>query len=130
MKNLSDEWKKELGEDWERVHQTYLHTLGNLTLTGYNSEYSDKPFIDKLNMTGGFEESPLKLNKEVANKVRWGEEEIRQRAKILANHAVSVWSAPHLTDEELAEYKPSSQNTEYTIESHPNLAIEPTKKTI
>ena len=41
---LSADWKKALGSEWERVHQTWLHTLGNLTLTGYNSEYSDRPF--------------------------------------------------------------------------------------
>jgi uncharacterized protein with ParB-like and HNH nuclease domain len=60
--SLSEKWKEELGQEWERVHQTWLHTLGNLTLTGYNSEYSDKLFIEKRDMTGGFHESPLKLN--------------------------------------------------------------------
>ncbi len=51
-----------LGPEWERIQQTWLHTLGNLTLTGYNSEYSDRPFAEKRDMTGGFKESPLRLN--------------------------------------------------------------------
>ncbi len=60
--NLSSAWKFELGAEWERIRQTWLHTLGNLTLTGYNSEYSDRPFTEKRDMDGGFKESPLKLN--------------------------------------------------------------------
>ena len=52
----------DLGPDWERVQQPWLHTLGNLTLTGYNAEYSDRPFAEKRDMTGGFKESPLRLN--------------------------------------------------------------------
>ena len=55
-------WKRALGEEWERIQQQYLHTLGNLTLTGYNAEYSDRPFPEKRDMAGGFKESPLKLN--------------------------------------------------------------------
>jgi hypothetical protein len=61
-KTLSAGWKVDLGSDWERIQQTYLHTLGNLTLTGYNSEYQDKTFVEKRDMTGGFKESPLRLN--------------------------------------------------------------------
>ena len=45
---LSDKWKEELGADWERIHEQYLHTMANLTLTGYNSQYSNLPFIEKL----------------------------------------------------------------------------------
>ena len=45
--NLSPTWQADLGPEWMRVHETYLHTLGNLTLTGYNSEYSDRPFREK-----------------------------------------------------------------------------------
>lgn len=74
--NLSTQWKTELGSEWERIQKTYLHTLGNLTLTGYNSEYSDKPFMEKRNMKGGFSESPLKLNKTIANKESWTERDI------------------------------------------------------
>ncbi|MEI2750210.1 MAG: HNH endonuclease family protein [Ferruginibacter sp.] len=44
---LPPAWRKELGPEWERIHATYLHTLGNLTLTGYNSEYGNRPFTVK-----------------------------------------------------------------------------------
>jgi hypothetical protein len=60
--SLSAQWKMELGPEWERVQKTWLHTLGNLTLTGYNSELSDHSFIDKREMKGGFAESPLRMN--------------------------------------------------------------------
>ena len=56
--NLSLAWKNSLGSDWQRIQQTYLNTLGNLTLTGYNSEYSDKTFVEKRDMMRGFKESP------------------------------------------------------------------------
>ena len=61
---LSKEWQKALGSEWQRVHEVWLHTLGNLTLTGYSSEFSDKPFILKRNIEGGFKQSPLRVNAE------------------------------------------------------------------
>ena len=60
--NLSKEWQRDLGENYKEIQEKYLHTLGNLTLTGYNSEYKDKPFKEKRDMQGGFKQSPLKLN--------------------------------------------------------------------
>jgi len=45
--DLSAAWKQALGAEWERVQQQWLHTLGNLTLTGYNAEYSDRAFAEK-----------------------------------------------------------------------------------
>lgn len=51
--NLSNEWKTELGTDWKQIQHKYLHTIGNLTLTGYNAEYSDRPFHEKRDMTNG-----------------------------------------------------------------------------
>ena len=125
--NLSAEWKAELGSEWERIQNTYLHTLGNLTLTGYNSEYSDRPFIEKRNMTGGFTESPLRLNKEIADKEHWTEEDILNRAEVLAGQVAKVWLAPMVDRSVLEEYKPRTETTEYTIEDHPHLANEPLK---
>ncbi len=69
--DLSPEWRKALGEDWAEVQQRYLHTLGNLTLTGYNSEYSDHPFATKRDMEGGFKDSPLRLNKGLGQLEAW-----------------------------------------------------------
>ncbi|SFJ79841.1 DUF262 and DUF1524 domain-containing protein [Thermoflavimicrobium dichotomicum] len=104
-RNLSDEWKEMLGENWEEVQKTYLHTIGNLTLTGYNSELSDKPFHEKQNMEGGFKHSPLWLNRSLAHLTKWDEEEILKRAELLANRALEIWKSPQLPEEVLERYK-------------------------
>lgn len=121
--DLSAEWQKSLGEDWERVRDTWLHTLGNLTLTGYNSEYSDHPFSKKRDMQGGFGESPLRLNEGLGQLEGWNEAEIRNRAERLAQKASGVWSAPHLEVDVLDEHRPkkAEKRTAYTIEDHPHL---------
>ena len=93
-KNLSREWKTALGPDWESVQQKWLHTLGNLTLTGYNKQYGAKPFLKKRDMVGGFHESPLRLNKGLGQLNGWGEAEIKRRAERLANLAIKVWKTP------------------------------------
>jgi len=82
--------------------QSYLHTLGNLTLTRYNSELSDRPFKEKRDMEGGFADSPLRLNKELAKLEAWNEEAILKRAQFLADLALKVWGYPQLSDEILA----------------------------
>jgi uncharacterized protein with ParB-like and HNH nuclease domain/predicted transport protein len=124
-KNMSDEWKEELGDEWERVYSTYLHTLGNLTLTGYNSEYGDKTFKEKKNMDGGFIDSPLKLNRSIANKDYWTEKEINERAEILAEEAKKIWSSLNVEDEILEIYKIKTETSEYSMSDHPYLNIEP-----
>lgn len=92
--NLSPEWRRELGKDWEKVHAEYLHTIGNLTLTGYNPELSDRPFKEKRDMEGGFRDSPIRLNHSLANVEYWNKDEINRRAETLADLAVEVWSSP------------------------------------
>jgi predicted transport protein len=120
--NLSVQWQAELGSEWERIHKTYLHTLGNLTLTGYNAEYSDRPFAEKRDMSGGFKESPLRLNQGLGSLVYWNEETIRQRAEKLAGQALNVWAAPRLDPTVLEAYKPQAVTAGYTIDDHPFLA--------
>ena len=88
--DLSEEWRGDLGPDWKRVHDTWLHTLGNLTLTGYNSEYSDHPFHKKRDMEGGFRDSPLRLNEGLGGLSTWNEEQIEERATRLSGQAVGV----------------------------------------
>jgi predicted transport protein len=120
--NLSSAWKSALGPDWERVQQDWLHKLGNLTLTGYNSEYSDKPFSDKRDMKGGFKESPLKLNEQLGQVSEWNENEIKTRARRLADIALDVWTAPKLTAEVIASYRPKvSTSPTYTVNDHPQI---------
>jgi uncharacterized protein with ParB-like and HNH nuclease domain/predicted transport protein len=118
---LSDEWRQSLGDDWKRIHNTYLHTLGNLTLTGYNSEYSDRPFAAKRDLDGGFAQSPLRLNQELGMLTTWNEQAIRDRADRLAAMAVQVWAAPQLADGMLDRYRPKTHVSGYTINDHAHL---------
>lgn len=93
--NLSEAWREALGPDWKRIQQEWVHTLGNLTLTGYNSEYSDRPFPEKRDMHGGFRESPLRLNQGLAEVTVWNEEAIKARADRLAKLALEIWPKPN-----------------------------------
>lgn len=122
--NLSVAWKQALGAAWERVQKQWLHTLGNLTLTRYNAEYSDHAFAEKRDMTGGFRESPLKLNAGLGQLEAWNEASIQERAERLADQALEVWVAPELDAETLATYQTTKEETAggYTIDDHPYLA--------
>ncbi len=121
--DLSPEWRSVLGDDWQGIQERYLHTLGNLTLTGYNAEYSDRPFTEKRDMEGGFSLSPLKLNAGLGAVEAWNEIEILKRASRLATLAVTVWRCPSLDAAILAAYQPApqSQPVVYGIEDHPFL---------
>jgi len=88
---LDDEWEKELGDNWELIHKKYLDTLGNLTLTGYNPEYSRKLFKEKRDMEKGFKDSGLQLNRDLANLDKWAENAIMSRAEGLAEKALKIW---------------------------------------
>ena len=123
--NLSADWRDELGPEWHQVQETWLHTLGNLTLTGYNAEYSDRPFPEKRDMKGGFRESPLKLNEGLGNLDKWDEAAIKNRAERLAAVATGVWSLPSLRAEVIESYRPRRERAVgYTIDDHPQLAID------
>ncbi|MDE0518878.1 MAG: DUF262 and DUF1524 domain-containing protein [Bdellovibrionales bacterium] len=128
--NLSQKWKQALGPKWKEIQEKYLHTLGNLTLTGYNSEYKDKFFTEKQKMKGGFKKSPLHVNEGLRHIETWGEEDIKERAKQLAKRTVTVWPIPSLSLEVLDNYRPKKQQEEkssYSIDDHPYLNREPTK---
>ena len=126
--NLSGAWKKALGSEWERIQETWLHTLGNLTLTGYNPEYSDHPFIKKRDMNGGFKESPLKLNQGLGQLDTWDEEAIEKRADRLSNLALKVWRSPKLPADVLETYRDGVAQSGYTIDDHPYLVTGPLQK--
>ena len=119
--NLSSAWKTALGTEWQRIQQTYLHTIGNLTLTAYNSKYSDKPFTEKRDMDKGFKESPLKLNQGLGTLEQWDEDAIRHRANRLSTMALDVWVAPKIESDVLDCYKSKPAPSSYTIADHPNL---------
>jgi len=119
---LSAEWQKMLGEDWKEVQSKYLHSLGNLTLTGYNSELSDKPFSQKKTMEGGFNDSPIRLNDFLRKVDIWNAENIEARAKKLAEKARQIWFAPNLSQEVLDKYSTEEKTTTvYSIEQYEHL---------
>ena len=121
--NLSAGWRGALGPEWQQVQERWLHTLGNLTLTGYNSEYSDRPFSEKRDMPGGFKESPLRLNEGLGVLETWNEEAIRQRAERLAAQAVQVWAPPDLPMDVLSTFRAKTEPSDgYTLDDHPHLA--------
>ena len=107
--NLSTEWQQELGPDWKTIHNLYLHTIGNLTLTGYNSELSDRSFQEKRTMQGGFMSSPIRLNTSLRHVEHWNKDEIEKRAALLAEQVVKIWAIPHLAVEQTKNGSKSSQ---------------------
>ncbi|OPG32955.1 hypothetical protein BGL67_08455 [Helicobacter pylori] len=102
---LEEEWKRDLGENFQAIHDKYLHTIGNLTLTGYNKEYSNKSFQEKRDMENGFKQSPLRLNQSLKDLESFGEKEIEKRANDLADFALKIWTYPKLDAETLEKYK-------------------------
>lgn len=91
-KNLSPVWKEMLGDNWADIQEKYIHTLGNLTLTGYNSELGDKPFAKKKEMLSNVDSKTVRLYSFVKKCDVWNEETINQRAEILAKDILDLFS--------------------------------------
>ena len=117
--NLNLEWQQMLGAEWREIQKIYLHTIGNLTLTAYNSEMSDRSFMVKMDMEGGFKESALRLNSYIVKLTEWNEQRIKERAVLLADKAKQIWAYPDLTDAELAPYQMAEKPAErYSLETY------------
>ncbi|GAA9136604.1 DUF262 and DUF1524 domain-containing protein [Helicobacter pylori] len=112
---LTEEWKRDLGENFQAIHDKYLHTIGNLTLTGYNPEYSNRSFQEKQGMEKGFKNSPLRLNQGLRGLEPFGEEKIKKRANDLADLALKIWTYPKLDAETLEKYKPKKDKKEKKV---------------
>ncbi|HKB91917.1 MAG TPA: DUF262 and DUF1524 domain-containing protein, partial [Opitutaceae bacterium] len=84
-------WREMLGENWKDIQKTWVHRLGNLTLTGYNSTYSDKDFAEKKTVDGGFSDSSVRLNKYVREQTVWTPREMSVRMDALAKRSLEVW---------------------------------------
>ena len=121
--SLTSEWKGELGESYQQIHETWLHRLGNLTLTAYNSEMGNKTFANKAGRTlsdlkadnFGFasEAKHLYLNEFIANQSHWNESTIKSRAEALADRALSIWTYPP------GDYSPpKKEEFAYSIKQH------------
>ncbi|GAA9901740.1 DUF262 and DUF1524 domain-containing protein [Helicobacter pylori] len=112
---LTEEWERDLGENFQEIHNKYLHTIGNLTLTGYNPEYGNKFFQEKQGMEKGFKDSPLRLNQGLRDLESFGEEKIKKRANDLADLALKIWTYPKLDAETLEKYKPKKDKKEKKV---------------
>ncbi|MDU9763378.1 DUF262 and DUF1524 domain-containing protein [Helicobacter pylori] len=112
---LDLEWERDLGENFQAIHDKYLHTIGNLTLTGYNEKYSNNSFQEKRDMEKGFKQSSLKLNQSLKDLESFGEKEIEKRASDLADWALKIWTYPNLDAETLEKYKPKKDKKEKKV---------------
>ena len=108
-KNMRPKWQAALGENYAEIQAKYVDTLGNLTLTRYNSEMSDHSFDDKKKV---YKESAMHtLNKYVTEQDTWNEEHILNRVGILAKEACKIWPFPVLSKEQLERYTPKEEQT-------------------
>lgn len=107
--NLSAEAREEFSltlgpdDDLDDLHRDVVHTLGNLTLTNYNTELSNSPFSVK--KEGRLQETGVMANRAIAGNDRWGPEEIRTRGERLARTAIAIWEGP---DETMIGVEPDS----------------------
>ena len=91
---LSAEWKKAMGSDWERIHEEWIHKMANLTLTAYNSDYSNRPFTQKRDMKKGFADSGFRMNQWVAKQDTWSEPQMKEREERLEERFLELWPYP------------------------------------
>jgi uncharacterized protein with ParB-like and HNH nuclease domain/predicted transport protein len=124
---LPSAWREALGPNWAQVQEEWLHRLGNLTLTGYNPELSDRPFLEKRDHPeGGFRTSPLRLNQGLGQLERWDLDAMRRRGETLAARALEVWPSPQLSEEQRQAYQsPRRREAAYSLSDHPQLANAP-----
>ena len=109
--HLTPAWIKELGDDYEQIHRVWLHRIANLTLTAYNSSYSNSTFDEKKTMENGFLNSGIRLNTFIAKMDKWTIAEIEERNQHLLDRALEIWRSP------TTEYKPSEKQLDsYTLD--------------
>ncbi len=114
--HLTPAWRTVLGDDYEQIHEEWLHRIANLTLTAYNSKYSNNPFEDKKTMKNGFEESGLRMNQWIAKKNQWSLAELEERSQYLMNKALEIWKFPE------TDFKPAEKQMDtFTLEDDINL---------
>ena len=115
--HLTPAWVKVLGDDYEQIHETWLHRIANLTLTAYNSKYSNSTFEEKKTMKNGFEDSGIRMNTYIAKKDKWTLSELEERNQYLMGRALEIWAAPATT------FKPvEKQLDSYTLDDDASLS--------
>lgn len=93
-RTLTSSWREDLGPHYEEIHTTWVNRIGNLTVTGYNSSYSNSSFTDKLTRTNGFLASPYRLNARVKSAPMWDTHQMESRTKELTALALEYWPLP------------------------------------
>lgn len=101
--HLTPIWQKELGVDYEQIHEAWLHRIANLTLTAYNSKYSNSSFSEKRTMQNGFDDSGIRMNTWIAKKDKWTLAELEERSEYLRNRALTIWTLP------MTEFQPEQK---------------------
>ncbi len=115
--HLTPQWVSALGDDYEDIHETWLHRLANLTLTAYNSKYSNNTFTDKRDMEKGFRQSGLRLNAWIANQEKWTLDELEKRCGMLVSRSLNIWPMP------VSSYQPAEKQLDsYTLEDDVDLS--------
>ncbi len=95
---LTPWWKDHLGDDWKDVHSSWIDTIGNLTLSGYNSPLGNADFPYKRSI---YEKSHIEITRYLlADKEKWDEESIRDRANFLAVQALKIWEQFSINQDE------------------------------
>ena len=92
--HLTPAWVEALGDNYESIHETWLHRIANLTLTAYNSKYSNNTFAEKRDMQNGFRDSGIRMNQRIAQKQSWTLTELEERNDQLQQRALEIWAAP------------------------------------
>ena len=114
--HLTPQWTKVLGEDYEQIHEIWIHRIANLTLTAYNSKYSNSSFDEKKNMKNGFADSGIRMNTYIAAKDKWTLAELEERNSYLMAKALEIWPLPQ------TDFKPSEKQLDScTLEDDVNL---------
>lgn len=114
---LSQEWKDALGPQYKKIHETWLNRLGNLTVTGYNSSYSNASFAQKRDRDKGFRDSPYRVNHMLRDCERWGEDEMTQRSEDLSKAALEYWPMPTTAFQPapgVSDVQPMGEETDFT----------------
>ena len=120
---LTTKWKIELGDKSNEVYEKYLHNIGNLTLSGYNSELSNKSFVEKKEL---IKTSGIKLNQYFTDVNNWDKEQIEKRAKFLyENIALKIWKFPIINTQLL---KIAENQEFYTLNDNFNITGTKPKK--
>ena len=115
--HLTPSWIEALGDDYDQIHETWLHRLANLTLTGYNSKYSNNTFEEKRDMPNGFEQSGLRMNTWIAKQERWTLVELEKRNDLLMQQALHIWKMP------CTQYIPATKQLDfYTLDDDVDLS--------